>query len=73
MFTPDGMIRLVVINLPGDTHDSITAQYGFFYGKLEDFFKKYVCKCVIDSAFSLMRRPYFLKSSRTDATSEDAH
>jgi hypothetical protein len=73
MFTPDGMIRLMVINLPGDTHDSTAAHYGFFYDKLEDFFKKYGGKCVVDSAFSLIRRPYLLKSSRTDATSEDAY
>eukprot|EP00957_Ditylum_brightwellii_P183214 13955548-Ditylum_brightwellii.AAC.1 len=73
MFTPDGMIKLMVINLPGDTHDSIAAHYGFFYDKLEDFFKKYGGKCVVDSAFSLARRPYLLKSSRTDATSKDAY
>eukprot|EP00957_Ditylum_brightwellii_P114825 8755498-Ditylum_brightwellii.AAC.1 len=63
----------MVINLPGDTHDSTAARYGFFYNKLEDFFKKYGGKCVIDSAFSLMRRSYLLESSRTDATSEDSH
>eukprot|EP00957_Ditylum_brightwellii_P067467 5121244-Ditylum_brightwellii.AAC.1 len=66
MFTPDGMIRLMVVNLPGDTHDSTAANYGFIYKKLEDFFKKYGDNCVIDSAFSLIRRPYLLKSSRTD-------
>eukprot|EP00957_Ditylum_brightwellii_P145242 11062264-Ditylum_brightwellii.AAC.1 len=60
MFTPDGMIRLMIINLPCDTHDSMAAHYDFFYNKLEDFFKKHGSKCVIDS-------------SRTDATSEDAH
>eukprot|EP00957_Ditylum_brightwellii_P130236 9934955-Ditylum_brightwellii.AAC.1 len=41
MFTPDGIIRLMVINLPGDTHDSTAAHDGFFYNKLEDFSKKY--------------------------------
>eukprot|EP00957_Ditylum_brightwellii_P165910 12632327-Ditylum_brightwellii.AAC.1 len=41
MFTPDGVIRLMVINLPCGTHDSAAAHYGFFYDKLEDFFKKY--------------------------------
>eukprot|EP00957_Ditylum_brightwellii_P096761 7369643-Ditylum_brightwellii.AAC.1 len=73
MLTPDGIIRLMVINLPGDKHDLTVAHHGFFYDKLEDFFKKYGGKCVVDSAFSFARRPYLLKSSRTDATSEDAH
>eukprot|EP00957_Ditylum_brightwellii_P046329 3515717-Ditylum_brightwellii.AAC.1 len=73
MFTPDGMIILMVINLPGDTHDSAAANYSFICKKLEDFFNKYDGKCVVDSAFSLLRRPYLLKSSRTDATSEDSY
>eukprot|EP00957_Ditylum_brightwellii_P059291 4501095-Ditylum_brightwellii.AAC.1 len=67
------MIRLVLINILGDTHDSTATYYGFFYNKFEDFFKEYGGKCVVDSAFSLMRRPYLLKSSRIDATSEDSH
>eukprot|EP00957_Ditylum_brightwellii_P071361 5424931-Ditylum_brightwellii.AAC.1 len=73
MFTPDGMIRLMVINLPDDTHDSAAAKYGFIYKKLEGCFKKYVGKCVVDSDFSLLRKPYLLKSSRTDVTSKDAY
>eukprot|EP00957_Ditylum_brightwellii_P086737 6600246-Ditylum_brightwellii.AAC.2 len=55
MFTPDGIIRSMVINLPGDTHDLAAANYGFIYKKLEDFFNKCGNKCVIDSALSLIR------------------
>eukprot|EP00957_Ditylum_brightwellii_P006559 497058-Ditylum_brightwellii.AAC.1 len=73
MFTPDGMIELMVINLPGDTHDSLAAHYGFIHNKLEDFLKKYGGKCVVDSAFSLLRKPYLLNSSRSDVTSQDSH
>eukprot|EP00957_Ditylum_brightwellii_P135700 10348719-Ditylum_brightwellii.AAC.1 len=73
MFTPVGMIRLMVINLPGDTHDLTAANYGIIYKKLEGFFKKYSGKCVVDFSFSLLRRSYLLKSSRIDVTSEDAY
>eukprot|EP00957_Ditylum_brightwellii_P099564 7584452-Ditylum_brightwellii.AAC.1 len=51
----------------------MVANYGFIYKKLEDFFEKYGSKCVVESVFSLTRRLYLLKSSRTDATSEDAN
>eukprot|EP00957_Ditylum_brightwellii_P017580 1324395-Ditylum_brightwellii.AAC.1 len=29
VFTPSGMIQLIVINLPGDTHGSTAASQGF--------------------------------------------
>eukprot|EP00957_Ditylum_brightwellii_P011171 846048-Ditylum_brightwellii.AAC.1 len=51
----------------------MAAHYEFIYKKLEDFFKKYGNKCVVDSTFSLMEIPYLLKSSRTDTISEDAY
>eukprot|EP00957_Ditylum_brightwellii_P131292 10013307-Ditylum_brightwellii.AAC.1 len=34
LFTPDGMIRAMVINMPGAMHDSTAAEYGFIYEKL---------------------------------------
>eukprot|EP00957_Ditylum_brightwellii_P100099 7628499-Ditylum_brightwellii.AAC.1 len=34
LFTPDSMIRAMVINMPGTTHDSTATEYGFIYKKL---------------------------------------
>eukprot|EP00957_Ditylum_brightwellii_P024963 1887529-Ditylum_brightwellii.AAC.1 len=60
-------------NMISYTHDLTTAHYESFYIKLEDFFEKYGGNCVVDSAFSLLRRPYLLKPSRSDVTSCDSH
>eukprot|EP00957_Ditylum_brightwellii_P204959 15341563-Ditylum_brightwellii.AAC.1 len=53
LFTPNGIIRGMVINMPGATHDSMAAKYGFIYDKLGCLFDKCGAKTVIDSAFLL--------------------
>eukprot|EP00957_Ditylum_brightwellii_P150807 11482706-Ditylum_brightwellii.AAC.1 len=39
LFTPDGMIRAMVINVPGCTHDSTAAEFGLIYKKLGWLYK----------------------------------
>eukprot|EP00957_Ditylum_brightwellii_P104360 7948320-Ditylum_brightwellii.AAC.2 len=35
LFMPDGMVWVMVINVPGLTHDSTSAEFGFIYDKLQ--------------------------------------
>eukprot|EP00957_Ditylum_brightwellii_P063660 4832135-Ditylum_brightwellii.AAC.1 len=44
-FTPNGLIQLMAINLPGDTHDSTAAIQGFIYERLEKFYNIYGGSC----------------------------
>ena len=61
----------MLINAPGDVHDSVAAEYGFMYEKLAAFNTAHGGKCVIDSAFPLQNHPCFLRSSQQDVTSRD--
>jgi hypothetical protein len=51
VFSPDGRIRVSLINCPSSMHDSTMAQYGV-YRKLQEVFKDYGATVVVDSAFS---------------------
>eukprot|EP00957_Ditylum_brightwellii_P028125 2123469-Ditylum_brightwellii.AAC.1 len=62
----------MVINLPGDTHDSTAASQGFIYEQLEQFYNIYGGRCVVDAAFSVIRSDYLVKSSQHDTTSTNA-
>ncbi|EGZ08678.1 hypothetical protein PHYSODRAFT_305597 [Phytophthora sojae] len=40
VFTPNGVIVMCAINAPGAMHDSLIAEWGGVYAKLEDVFKQ---------------------------------
>eukprot|EP00957_Ditylum_brightwellii_P088248 6722949-Ditylum_brightwellii.AAC.1 len=65
-FTPDGMICVMVINMHGATHDSTAVEYGFIYEKIGCLFDSCGAKTVLDSAFSLKRNDFLIKSSQKD-------
>eukprot|EP00957_Ditylum_brightwellii_P148726 11323197-Ditylum_brightwellii.AAC.1 len=71
-FTPNGMFLFMVINLPGDTHDSTAASQGFIYKQIEQFYNIYGGRFVIDSAFSAICSDYLAKLSQHDTTSTNA-
>eukprot|EP00957_Ditylum_brightwellii_P154886 11788205-Ditylum_brightwellii.AAC.1 len=66
LFTPDGMIHAMVINMPGAMHDSMAAGYGFIYKKLTCLFDRCGAKAVVDSTFLLKRNGFLIKSSQKD-------
>eukprot|EP00957_Ditylum_brightwellii_P159721 12156695-Ditylum_brightwellii.AAC.1 len=62
----------MVINLPGDTHNSTAASQGLIYEWLEQFYNIYGGRCVVDSAFSAICSDYLVKLSQHDTTSVNA-
>eukprot|EP00957_Ditylum_brightwellii_P029182 2205381-Ditylum_brightwellii.AAC.1 len=62
----------MMINLPGDTHDSTAASQGFIYEWLGQLYTIYADWCVVDLAFSAIRSDYLVKSSQHDTTSANA-
>eukprot|EP00957_Ditylum_brightwellii_P199396 15198434-Ditylum_brightwellii.AAC.1 len=66
----DGMICAMVINMPGAMHDSMAAEYGFIYKKFACLFDRCGAKTVVDSAFSLKRNKFLIKSSQKDVQSK---
>jgi hypothetical protein len=66
VFAPDGKICICSFNSPGCWHDSTQADHGGVYDKIEEVYKATGGKVVIDSAFSLGNRGYFIKSSQLD-------
>ena len=66
VFAPDGKIRICCFNSPGCWHDSTQADHGGVYDKVEEVYTATGGKVVIDSAFSLGNRGYFIKSSQLD-------
>ena len=65
VFCPDGTIPIVCFNVPGSVHDSLTADLGSVYEKLEDVWERCSGKCTVDSAFSARRNEYLIRSSQT--------
>ena len=65
VFTPDGKIRMCVINAPGTFHDSCIADYGIYHG-METVFNATGGKVVVDSAFKITDQEYLIRSSRND-------
>eukprot|EP00957_Ditylum_brightwellii_P148031 11271434-Ditylum_brightwellii.AAC.1 len=61
VFTHDGMIQLMVINLPGDTHDLTAVSQGFIYEWLKQFYNIYGGS------------DYLVKLSQHDTTSANAY
>jgi hypothetical protein len=64
VFTPDGTIAACTINAPGSMHDSVVAEEGGIYDKLETMFELYGARCVVDSAFCKSSHPCLIKSSQ---------
>ena len=74
VFAPDGTIIAAVLNCPGCMHDSQVAELGFVYAKLEEVYERVPggAKCVMDSAFSSVGKPYVLKSIQAQHRAENA-
>jgi hypothetical protein len=66
VFAPDGKIRVCCFNSPGCWHDSSQADHGGVYDKLNEVYEATGGKVVVDSAFSVQDKCYFIKSSQTD-------
>ena len=65
VFCPDGTIPIVCFNVPGSVHDSLIADWGSVYEKLEGVWERCRGKCTVDSAFSARRNEYLIRSSQT--------
>eukprot|EP00957_Ditylum_brightwellii_P052227 3960721-Ditylum_brightwellii.AAC.1 len=53
----------MVINLPGDTHDSTAVSQGFIFEWLKQFYNIYGGRCVVDLVFSAICRDYLNKEA----------
>ena len=65
VFTPDGKIRICLINASGTFHDSSMADYGV-YEAMERVYRDTGGKVVVDSAFHLGQRDFIIKSKQQD-------
>ena len=63
-FCPAGTIVVAAMNVPGCIHDSMVADWGKTYEKLEKVYIRTGGKCTVDSAFSKRRPPFLIKSSQ---------
>lgn len=52
VFAPNGVVIASAINASGAMHDSIIAERGRIFGKLEHHYKKTGGRSVVDSALS---------------------
>ena len=64
VFCPDGTIPICCYNLPGSVHDSLVAEWGNIYPKLERVYDAVGGRCAVDSAFSFQRYPFLVKSGQ---------
>jgi hypothetical protein len=64
VFCPDGTIPIAFFNVPGSVHDSQVAHWGSVYDKLEAIYNETGGKCMVDSAFGKVNRPFLIKSSQ---------
>jgi DDE superfamily endonuclease len=62
LFSPDGKIRACYLNVPGSVHDSTMAQWGCLYEKIDNMYRIYGVKIVVDSAFASEARDSVYKS-----------
>jgi hypothetical protein len=65
LFFPNGTIPIVCINVPDIVHNSLIADWGSVYEKLEDVWERCGGKCTVDSAFSARWNEYLIRSSQT--------
>jgi hypothetical protein len=66
VFAPDGKNCICSLKSSGYWHNSTQADHGGVYDKIEEIFKATGGKVVIDSAFALGQRGYFIKSAQLD-------
>jgi hypothetical protein len=72
VFCPDGTIPICCLNVPGSVHDSVVAEMGDIYEKLELVDEQCGGMCAVNSAFSMRKYPFFIKSSQRDPDADDA-
>eukprot|EP00171_Calliarthron_tuberculosum_P022248 IDg22248t1 len=56
----------------GSMHDSMIAEWGGIYEKLQEAFDEHGGICVVDSAFAKGRYPFVLKSAQDETSAEGA-
>jgi len=71
VFCPDGTIPICCYNVPGSVHDSSVAEWGNIYRRLERVYNLCGGRCAVDSAFSMKRYPFLLKSSQNRPLAEN--
>jgi len=64
VFCPDETIPIVAYNCPDLVHDSMVAEWGGVYDKLEEVYERYGGKCTVDCAFGSARYDFLIKSSQ---------
>jgi len=64
IFAPSGLIVVCSVNAPRSWHDSIVAENGGLYSDLKRVHDATGGKCVADSAFSLKRCRFIIKSGK---------
>ena len=72
VFCPNGTIPICCYNVPGTVHDSKVAEWGNIYLKLERVYDSVGGRCAVDSAFSLKKNPFLVKSSQQDPAANNA-
>ncbi len=63
-FAPSGLIVACTVNAPGSWHDSTVAENGGLYSYLKAVHDATGGKCVADSAFSIKRCLFIIKSGK---------
>ena len=61
---PDGAIPKAYVNIPGNVHDSLIADYGDKYDKLETVYQRDGGQCTVDLAFGNVNKEFLIKSSQ---------
>lgn len=64
LFFPDGRIQMCYFNCSGTVHDSTMAIWGTIYNSIDDVYRKFNAKIVVDSAFTKEKRPSLLRSQQ---------
>lgn len=64
VFAPSGLIIACAYNAPGSFHDSLIAEWGNVYEKLEKWYDETGGRCVVDSAFAKGTYPFLIKSAQ---------
>ena len=68
VFVPDGTVVAASVNNPGSLHDSFITENSGTYNKLEQVYNDTGGRGVVDSAFSLKRCPFLIKSGKDPRT-----
>ena len=65
MFSPDGKIRMTLLNAPGTFHDSMMVDYGNYEG-MQNVYNITGGNVIVDSTFNIGSRDFLIKSSQQD-------